>query len=200
MVDLLLQLGAAVDQEAGFEKDTSLLRACRGESGIAVELLLRHGAHAFQKSSMMPQGDILCPVEVCLREKATGGLRLLHENKVDLETEYIPGTTPLLFCIRESNVQMIAFLLDELHCDVEATRKPYSFDTFPLMEAVKLGYLDAARVLLEKGASVNRATRHGMSPLALAALEVRTNSFPLFIDQRSEAEPAINGCVLCFTG
>ena len=52
----------------------------------------------------------------------------------------------------------------------------------PLIIACEKGHVDAARLLLDKGAEVNRATEDGRTPLLVACLQGHVDAVRLLLD------------------
>ena len=61
--------------------------------------------------------------------------------------------------------------------------------TMPLIIACEKGHVDAARLLLDKGAEVDRATKKGTTPLAIAEERGHSSIVALLEAPMMEAEP-----------
>ena len=68
----------------------------------------------------------------------------------------------------------------------------------PLYTAGKLGHVDAARLLLDKGAEVDRAEKDGRTPLYIACKKGHVNAAQLLLDRGAEVDRVVNGLTPLF--
>ncbi len=65
--------------------------------------------------------------------------------------------------------------------------------TTPLCEAIANGHLEAAQLLIQRGADVNRAGKFRRTPLAIAVMKNRADIVKLLLDSGAEPDTAANG-------
>ncbi|XP_077451797.1 protein fem-1 homolog B [Stigmatopora argus] len=102
-------------------------------------------------------------------------------------------STPLIIAARNGHDKVVRLLLDHYRVDTEQTGTA-RFDGYVIEGATALwcaagaGHLEAARLLLEHGAEVNRATLNGSTPLRAASFDGRPEMVRFLLEKG--ADPA----------
>jgi uncharacterized protein len=190
--------------------ETALMTAARTGSSEAVKLLLDRGAHVNAKDTIRAQTALMWAVtenhpDIVKLLAARGADVNARTNVSTLKGEYVParaggasgtgiirqralptadgGMTPLLFAVRDGNVEMTRLLL-ELGANLELSSGNH---TSPLLIALLNGQVGLASELLERGANPNAADDYHRAPL-FAAIDLRNfnhDKYPfLFSDGR----------------
>ena len=189
-------LDAGVDaNSANPGGETALMTASRSGSAEAVKLLLDRGANANAKDAIHAQTALMWAVlenhADVVKLLIAGGADVNAHTTVTLpKGEYVParaggasgngiirqralptadgGMTPLLFAIRDGNVEMLRLLLDH-GADLAQGSGNH---TTPLIIALLNGQVGIATELLEKGADPNAADDYHRAAL-FAAIDLR---------------------------
>jgi ankyrin repeat protein len=189
-------LDAGVDvNSANPGGETALMTASRSGSAEAVKLLLDRGANANAKDAVHAQTALMWAVlenhPDVVKLLIAGGADVNAHTTVTLpKGEYVParaggasgngiirqralptadgGMTPLLFAIRDGNVDMMRLLLDH-GADLAQGSGNH---TTPLIIALLNGQVGIATELLEKGADPNAADDYHRAAL-FAAIDLR---------------------------
>jgi ankyrin repeat protein len=174
MIALLLDAGADVER-ANADGQTALMIVARTNELEAARLLLEAGADVNRAETWRGQ----TPLMWAAAQSQPGMIRLLIEHgalpdvrsmanewrQVSAETRrmYRPtgGLSPLLFAAREGCADCVAALLDGGANPDFANPK----NVTPLIMALDNAHMDAARVLIEAGANVNKWDWWGRSAL-----------------------------------
>ncbi len=199
MVDLLLEAGADVGLANRHGVSAVWLAAENGDAGI-LERLLEAGADA---NRTMSGGETVLMTAARTGDQET--VRLLLERGADPNArEALRGQTALMWAAARNNVAVV-HVLAEVGADISArTDNPSSARgrTFasapttgftPLLFAVRGGHIDAARVLLDAGASVDDAVSDGQSALVLAAANANWEMAAYLLDRGAEPNDAAAG-------
>jgi len=194
MIRLLLDAGVDANS-ANPGGETALMTAARTGKVDAVTLLLDRGANANAKDAVHGQTALMWAVlenhaDVVKALIARGADINAHTNITITKGEYVParppaasgsgiirqralptpngGMTPLLFAIRDGNVNMMRLLLDR-GADINQSSGNH---TTPLLIALLNGQVGIASELLARGADPNAADDHHRAAL-FAAIDLR---------------------------
>jgi ankyrin repeat protein len=184
VVELLLNRGADVNKPNKDGYTPLILAAARGHTEI-VKLLLDHKADVNEAEATIRRNTPLM-------RAAEGGhleiVELLLNNGADVNIVNIFGETPLGNAAGIGNVEMVELLLAQEGVDVNKAKKAtLALDSrTPLMEAVYYGHATVVKLLLKKGADVNKAGNGGNSPLMLAVLYGKVEIVELLLDHGAD--------------
>jgi len=160
-VKLLLDRRAPVDAKTSLREQTALTWAVTENHPEIVKLLVARGADVNAHTAVLkPKGEY-----VPARAGFAAGTGLVRQRALPTPEG---GMTPLLFAVRDGNVEMMRLLL-ELGADLEQTSGNH---TSPLLIAIVNGQVGIANELLAKGANVNAADDYRRAAL-FAAIELR---------------------------
>lgn len=141
---------------------TPLSRAILGNHPEAMNLLLDHG------SSVNRRGPGTSPLLQAVIFRRHAAAKLLLDRGADpREVSDKDGWTALHFAAYVNDAAMVGILLDHPGTDLHAVA--LKDGATPLHEAVTRDGVDAAKVLLERGADPKRTNRAGETPLDLAS-------------------------------
>ncbi|MGP0070603.1 MAG: ankyrin repeat domain-containing protein [Bryobacteraceae bacterium] len=160
-VKLLLDRGANVNAKDAVHEQTALMWAVLENHADVVQLLLARGAdiNAHSKVTITP-GEY-----VPARAAAASGNGIIRQRALPTPNG---GMTPLLFAIRDGNVEMMRLLLDR----GARIDEPSGNHTTPLLIALLNGQVGIATELVNKGADVNAADDYHRAAL-FAAIDLR---------------------------
>src|SRR5579863_572800 len=186
MIEKLLKAGADPNAPVLSHGETALMLAARSGSVAAVKVLLDRGAKPDARDTLRGTTPAMWAAE----EGHTSVLQLLAQRGGDLNAQSAiltpprrrglglapagsdntgaprtGGLTPLLFAIRQGEMDCVKYLLTAAHADVNRTSVDGSS---PLLVAVQNGFYDLASYLLDHGANSNLANDKGWTPLYLA--------------------------------
>src|SRR5580658_3665355 len=160
-VTLLLDRGANVNAKDTVHAQTALMWAVLENHPDMVKLLLARGADINAHTAVMiPKGEY-----VPARAGGACGSGIIRQRALPTADG---GMTPLLFAIRDGNVEMTRLLLAR-GADIG---QPSGNKTSPLLIALLNGQVGIATELLEKGADPNAADAYGRAAL-FAAIDLR---------------------------
>jgi ankyrin repeat protein len=160
-VRLLLDRGADVNARESFRGQTALMWAVLENHPSVVKLLLARGADINARTLVRAIKGEYQPARV---GGASGNGIVRQRALPTLEG----GMTPLLFAVREANLEMVRLLLDS-GADISLAS---GNDTSPLLIAILNGQVGLALYLLERGADPNAADAYGRAAL-FAAVDLR---------------------------
>jgi uncharacterized protein len=175
-VRLLLDRGAHVNGKDPVRAQTALMRAVTENHPDIVTLLVARGADANARTTVTtPKGEY-----VPARSGGASGNGIIRQRALPTADG---GMTPLLFAVRDGNVDMTRLLL-ELGADLHQSSGNH---TSPLLIALLNGQVGLATELLEAGADPNTADDYRRAAL-FAAIDLRNfnhDRYPfLFGDRR----------------
>jgi ankyrin repeat protein len=206
--DLLIKAGAKV-QAANRYGATPLWLACINGSAAMVERLLAAGA---DPNTRMPEGDTALMTAARTGNVAVVKALLLRGADVNVKEEW-KGQTALMWASASNNADVVEALI-EGGADVQARTKftrliptrggglrgaERSSDVTrqagftPLMFAVRAGAIDAVKVLLKSGASVNDTLSDGASVLVVAVASTHYDLADYLLDQGADPNAQGNG-------
>ena len=168
LIEVLILHGADVNA-IGAGGATPLLAAIGAKDPAGVEILLRNGADPNFHS---PRGVI--PLHSAV-SKHPQWVRTLIDYGADIQITTWEGDTLLHSISRRTPVEIIELLIEE-GLDPEALNR---HKATPLYEAAQIGYLDAAKLLVEHGARFDSATLGGSTPLLAATCKTEMMDFLL---------------------
>ncbi|MCP4546281.1 MAG: hypothetical protein GY835_07435 [bacterium] len=160
MVAFLLTRGANVHHRDN-KGDTALSFAVSGNSWEVAQLLLDAGSDLFYRS---PDGRTL--MHTAARVGMIEMIDHLLEQGIPADEMMEHGDTPLGEAARRGHIEIMTRLIDA-GADLNASNAPYKFWS-PLRKTVTGGQLEAARLLLERGADVAFACDEHETPLTSA--------------------------------
>ena len=162
MIELLLEMGAAINIRGGKRKCTPLFEAVYLNKRDITELLLRKGALID-----VPNDESVTPLRAAVDRGYADLVRMLlqHGANVNSAGEYSKhsGFTPLHVAALKGSLDMLELLLDS-----GAEVNPASSERTPLHIAVEKGFKDVAEILLNRNADVNVQTADSLTPLHIA--------------------------------
>jgi len=160
-VKLLLDRGANVNAKDTSRAQTALMWAITENHPDIVKLLVARGAEINAHTIVTkPKGEY-----VAARAGGASGQGIIRQRALPTADG---GMSPLLFAVRDGNVEMTRLLL-ELGADINQQSGNH---TSPLLIALLNGQVALATELLEKGANPNLADDYHRAPL-FAAIELR---------------------------
>lgn len=211
---ITLLLDAGVDANAALPGgETAVMTAARTGSADAVEVLLDQGADIFARESTGGQTALMWAV----LENHVPVVELLLEHGADVNAAtmarpprgwqppdigyrasaavVIPfaiatpdgGMTPLLFAIRNGNMAMTQYLLEQ-GAELELAS---ANSTSPLLLALLNGQVDIATMLLERGANPNALDDYHRGPL-FAAVDLRNFNFQRYPEQPGDGHDPLD--------
>jgi ankyrin repeat protein len=203
---LLLKKGAAVDRAEKYGS-TPLFAACVSGHVGAARLLLDNGADVHKASNKNRT-----PLHAASYEGHIDVVRLLLANgaAADIDSMDEEFDTPLADAKAAENEEIVALLEEHLKSifalhaaartgDVDAMTQLLDGDaevdakkdgTTPLFVACEHGRVDAAGLLLDKGADVNQAKMNGVTPLHVACREGHIDLARLLLEKGAEVDRA----------
>jgi len=160
-VTLLLDRGANVNAKDTAHEQTALMWALIENHADVVKLLLARGADINAHTKVtIPKGEY-----VPARPAAASGTGIIRQRALPTADG---GMTPLLFAIRDGNIEMVHLLLDH-GAGIEESSGNH---TTPLLIALLNGQVGLAGELLAKGANPNAADDYRRAAL-FAAIDLR---------------------------
>jgi uncharacterized protein len=160
-VTVLLDRGASVNAKDTVHAQTALMWAVLENHPDMVKLLLARGADINAHTNVtVPKGEY-----VPARAGGASGNGIIRQRALPTADG---GMTPLLFAIRDGNVEMTRLLIAH-GADI---RQSSGNKTTPLLIALLNGQVGIAAELLEKGADPNAADAYGRAAL-FAAIDLR---------------------------
>lgn len=151
----------------------------------AVKLLLEKGAKVNVKEHSKEGGFHgwgWYPLHLALRNENKAIIRLLIDHGADVNAPRSDGWTPMLTAAYHGQPDMIALLLSK-GADVNYRNSE------PLRIAIRQGMIEAARIMLERGAKVDGADGDdGQSALAIAARQGDIAAVKLLIENGAEID------------
>jgi len=160
-VALLLDRGANVNAKEATRAQTALMWAVTENHPSIVKLLAARGADVNARTAVTtPKGEY-----VPARAGGASGSGIIRQRALPKADG---GMTPLLFAVRDGNVEMTRLLL-ELGADVKQSSGNH---TSPLLIALLNGQVALAKELLERGADPNAADDFRRAAL-FAAIDLR---------------------------
>lgn len=172
-VQALLEAGADTTI-ANKKKVTPLMGAAVNGNAACMRLLLSQGAKDSTTKKMRTTALMLAAAngsEECVR--------LLLESGSEVNARSDDRMSALHFAIKHENAACARLLLDA-GAQID-TRSQESYNT-PLIQAVKQGYTEGVRLLLQRGANPNLADEMGRSPLMHAASGGFTDCIELLLE------------------
>jgi uncharacterized protein len=183
IISKLLSAGVEPNAPVLAHGETALMIAARSGHVPAVKMLLDAGAQPNAKESLRGTTAAMWAAE----QGHTDVLQLLASRGADLSAASgtatpirkrglgwappdgprapaIGGLTPLLFAVRQGEMDCVRFLLNA-HVNVNQTSVDGSS---PLLVAIQNGFYDIGNLLIASGADVNIANNKGWTPLYLA--------------------------------
>ena len=185
MMRLLLEAGAdanAVDHA----NETMLMIASRVGVLDSVKLLLQRGAMADTKDVTYQQTALM----VAVREGHTDIVRLLLEAGADVNAQTRQGATPNW--VLPNSVPGFGHGVGIVRGGLppRGSRQPIPGALTPLLYAARDGRLEAARVLLDAGADINRTDGNGITPLLSSIVNNRVAVANLLIERGADIQAA----------
>lgn len=168
LIEVLIRHGADVNA-IGAGGATPLLAAIGAKDPAGVEILLRNGADPNIHS---PRGVV--PLHSAV-SKHPQWVRTLIDYGADIQITTWEGDTLLHSISRRTPPDIIELLIAE-GLDPEALNR---HKATPLYKAAQIGYLDAAKLLVEHGARFDSATLQGSTPLLAATCKPEMMDFLL---------------------
>ena len=175
-VTLLLDRGAGVNAKDTVRSQTALMWAVTENHPAIVKLLASRGADINARTNVTkPKGEY-----VPARAGGASGAGIIRQRALPTADG---GMSPLLFAVRDGNVEMTRLLL-ELGANIEQSSGNH---TSPLLIALLNGQVSLATELLAKGANPNAADDYQRAAL-FAAIDLRNfnhDKYPfLYSDER----------------
>jgi ankyrin repeat protein len=158
IVEALLK-GGANPNLAALEGESPLMAAARAGSVEITGVLLAHGADVTAKDSWKGQTALMRAVGDF--EPHADIARVLIENHSDVNAKSKGGFTPLLFAVRQGDLESTRLLV-EAGANVNE-KAPDGSNV--LLVGINSGYFRIAEYLLERGASSSMPDRQGFTPL-----------------------------------
>ena len=148
---------------------TPLYIACQNGHFHVVQWLLEHGADAHK--SLQSQET---PLFIACQGGYLDVVRVLVEAGVDVDASKKDGASPLYIACQNGHVEVVRYLL------CESPRKPDADlancnQATPLFIASQKGHEVIVELLLNTGASVDKALKSGATPFYIAALKGHSN-------------------------
>jgi ankyrin repeat protein len=168
MVERLLRAGADPNTPA-LEGEPPLLAAARAGSVEAVTALLAHGANVNATEAWRGQTALMWAVGDDRPQPEVA--RVLLERGADVNLRSKGGFTPLLFAVRQGDLEATKVLvkagaaINDPASDPPAAGRPAAAISSVLLMALNNGHMEIANFLLENGADPNTADRTGFTPL-----------------------------------
>ncbi len=173
VVTLLLERGAKVDPRDAVRAQTALMWAVTEGHLDVVKLLVGRGANVNAGTAVTrPKGEY-----VQARAGGASGAGIIRQRALPTADG---GMSPLLFAVRDGNVEMTRLLL-ELGADINQASGNH---TSPLLIALLNGQVALATELLSRGANPNLADDYHRAPL-FAAIDLRNfnhEKYPFLYD------------------
>lgn len=160
-VTLLLDRGATINAKDSVHAQTALMWAVTENHAAIVKLLAARGADVNARTTVTtPRGEY-----VAARAGGASGTGIIRQRALPKSDG---GMTPLLFAVRDGNVEMTRLLL-ELGADLKQSSGNH---TTPLLIALLNGQVALAKELLDRGADANTADDFHRAAL-FAAIDLR---------------------------
>ncbi len=169
-ITLLLDRGANVNAKDSVHAQTALMWAVVENHPEAVKLLLDRGADVNARTNVtMPPGEY-----VPARAGGAAGTGIIRQRALPTPDG---GMTPLLFAVRDGNLEMTKLLLKR-GADINQSSGNH---TTPLIIALLNGQVGIASYLLDNGADPNAVDDYGRGPL-FAAVDLRNFNHEKYTD------------------
>jgi ankyrin repeat protein len=182
LVRLLLDRGARVDARDAVRAQTALMWAVTEGHADVVKLLVGKGADVNARTTVtQPRGQY-----VPARAGGASGQGIIRQRALPTADG---GMSPLLFAVRDGNVEMTRLLL-ELGADINQAS---GNNTSPLLIALLNGQVALATELLQRGADPNREDAYHRGAL-FAAIDLRNfnhDKYPFLYDDARDPLPLI---------
>ncbi len=162
MMELLVRLGARVNQLTKKYNQTALMLAAKAKDANKIIFLLRKGAGVKAQDY---KGR--APIYWAAKEGNARCMQfLLDHGQTNVNVKDCEGQTPLHMAAQRGNMQVVKMLLDK-GAQVNAADK---YKQMPIHHAAAFGDSKVMRLLIRKGAQINSTDVNGRSPLHWAAL------------------------------
>lgn len=167
-VQALLELGADVNARDRVYEQTALMFAARAGNVEIADALLRAGAEIDAATRVRPEPDWVLPNSRPGFSFGVGIIRGGLPEDRGMRPFRSGGMTALLYAAREGHTGMLTRLLDA-GADIDRTE---ANEISPLLMAISNNRMDAATLLIERGAALEGQDFYGRSPL-WSAVNVR---------------------------
>lgn len=179
-VKLLVDRGADVNTREGVRGQTALMWAVIENHAPVVKLLLARGAEINAKTNARTIKGEYTPA----RSGGGSGNGIIRQRALPTAEG---GMTPLLFAVRDANLEMARLLLDS-GADIQLAS---ANQTTPLIVAILNGQVGLAKFLLERGANPNAVDAYGRGAL-FAAIELRNFNHEKYPDLPTDGRDPID--------
>lgn len=178
-VAVLLDRGAEADAREGAQGQTALMWAVLENHVPVVELLVERGADVNAATTARPPRGWQ-PPDIGFRASAAVTIPFAIATPDG-------GMTPLLFAIRNGDMVMTRYLLEQ-GAELEQAS---ANNTTPLLLALLNGQVEIATMLLERGANPNALDDYDRGPL-FAAVDLRNFNFLRYPEQPSDGHDPLD--------
>ena len=179
VIKYLIEKGADVNRPNDFDY-TPLMISIQQNHVEAVRFLIEKGADV-NAQNKLNETPFIFAVEACNAEI----VNLLIEKDAQINIKTKIGQKPLLIAATKGCKEIVEILLQN---GIEVDDASEIDSTTALMKAAKYGHFDLVKMLLEKGAQINKRNRHGNTALMFAVQNNQTE----IVKQLLEAGSDIN--------
>jgi len=159
LIDVLVNAKANIEARNIYGWTPLAVAAYEGKLSTVEKLLERHAD--IQTRNVM--GNTPLHLAVSTNNQAMTELLLRHNAKINQKNE--SGSTPLDFAVNQHDAKLARLLLEH-NADPNSAKNNFERDsTPPLARAAIFGDIRNAALLLEYRAEINRADKHGNTPL-----------------------------------
>jgi ankyrin repeat protein len=176
IADMLLTAGADA-AATGSAGETMLMQAARTSSADMTRLLLQHGADAQARDEAFQQTALM----IAVREGTAEAVALLIEAGSEADAASRTGETPA-FRRPEDNAGSKGVGIVRGGWPPQGERAPTPGAKTPLLYAARDGRSEAARLLIEAGADIEKADADGVTPLLTAIVNGHMDVVRLLLD------------------
>jgi len=162
------------------------IAAYNGNSGVVRLLCQEYGVDVNYSTSETLEDEPkkgITALEWAARKGHAEVVKVLLDNKADVNVSRTDGVTPLWIAAQEGHLEVVKLLLHN-KADVNANR--HTDGVTPLLMPAQEGHTDVVKLLLDNKADVNASQHNGVTPLYTAACAGHTDVVKLLLDNKAD--------------